>query len=55
MSDEDRPHTFNDALRQYGLDLETLRQVIAAVKEHHEHTGDWPSATQVRALMLGRT
>lgn len=50
--EEVRAHQFNEAMRPYGLDLETIRAIVAAVKEYHEHNGDWPSATQVRALIV---
>lgn len=34
------------------LDLESLRYLVLLVREFHEQTGSWPTAAQLRALLL---
>ena len=46
---QDHPSNWQDALVL--LDLETLRLILLLVKEHYELTGEFLTATQLRAMM----
>lgn len=34
------------------IDLESLRYLILLVREHYEHVGMWPTAAQIKALLM---
>ena len=42
----------DEALRASGIDPQTLQLLIALIREHYEQTGNWPTAVQLRALLL---
>lgn len=47
-----RRSNFDEAIASQALDLETLREITSKIREHYELSGSWPSATQLRALLL---
>ena len=43
---------YHAALYATGLSTETLRLIVSLIEEYYEHFGRFPTATQLRALLL---